>query len=221
MRASLAVQRSTVGDCERRAPSRLREQCSLPCQARGLVGRFAARSGLECRSRFSHFSCAFQHRGQLWSFQRLGRRHFPQFFPSILLLYPSSSSFIPHSLLPRLFILLFLLYSISWSSSPAFAIHTADLKVMRKYTQLLIFSGKWTLFYSKPLHDPNTRQPKDVCIRVCTCACADRFPTAGEGNEECSCCSLPNCHNWLVATSEELYLWLFDQFPKSCLDKRI
>lgn len=48
----------------------------------------------------------------------------PFFLPSSSFCPSSSSSFILHSLLPLLFLHLFLLHSISCSSSPASAIHT-------------------------------------------------------------------------------------------------
>lgn len=93
MKTSLALQRSTVASArDAHCPGCASNVPCLPGTVQGERGgggwRFAAQPGKECRSRFGHFSCAFQHRGQLRSFQRLCRRHFPPLFPSILLLLP-------------------------------------------------------------------------------------------------------------------------------------
>lgn len=84
---------------------------------------------------------------------------------------------------------------------------------MLKYTQLLSFSGKWTLLIPKRPHDPNTLEPgRRVCTCVRVCAGGSVSP-AGERNEECSCCSHPKCSNCLIATSEEVDGLLFDPRP--------
>lgn len=88
MKTSLALQRSTVASArDAHCPGCASNVPCLPGTVQGERGgeegrwwRFAAQPGKECRSRFGHFSCAFQHRGQLRSFQRLCRRHFPPLF---------------------------------------------------------------------------------------------------------------------------------------------
>lgn len=212
MKTSLAVQRSTVGDSERRAPSRLREQCSLLAGHGSEGAKVGGRLRLSLGGNVGHvlaiFLVRFSTADSSRAFSDAAGVTFPPLFPSILLLLhlliysplPPPPTLPPP--LPPAFNQLQLLTSLSHS-------HTAGLKVTLKYTQLLSFSGKWTLLLSKPLHDPNTLEPGSH-VRVCARACVNRRPPAGEGNEECSCCSHPNCHNCLIATSGELDRLLFD-----------
>lgn len=128
MKTSLAVQRSTVGDCERRAPSRLREQCFLLAWYGSEGARVGGGSRLSLGGNVGHvlaiFLVRFSTADSSRAFSDSAGVTFPPFFLPSSSYYPSSSSFILHSLHSLLFLLLFLLHSISCSSSPASAIAT-------------------------------------------------------------------------------------------------